>query len=137
MPKEKHAGGRPTKYKPEYCQGIIDFFTRPLIETDENGKKTACDIPLISDYALSIDILRETLWDWTNKYPEFSNAYKKAKDIQRGILVKLGMKGLYNPSFSVFAAKNMIGWRDKHEIDMTGKITIAAPDMKKDKDAGK
>ena len=128
--------GRPTKYKEEYCQDIIKWFDREAT-TLESGKIIPCDIPLIGDYALRLGISRDTLHEWCRVHPEFSDSFKRAKDIQRSILVRLGMKGLYNPSFSVFAAKNMIGWRDKQEIDMTGKITIATPEVKKGKDAGK
>ena len=26
---KKHPGGRPSKYKPEYCQAILDYFNIP------------------------------------------------------------------------------------------------------------
>ena len=129
--KPKRKPGRPTKYKQSYCQGVVDFFNvdpvKVLIETytyKDGTTKTKeievpCEIPLISDYAVSIDVSRETLHEWKRVHTEFSDAYKKAKEIQRGILVKLALKGLYNPGFSIFAAKNMIGWRDKKEIEAT------------------
>ena len=136
MAAKKKKMGAPTKYKPEYCEGIIDFFKRDpvkiLIEkytykdgtTKEKEIEVPCEIPLLSDYAVSIGITRETLHDWATatdrakklKKPDFSYAYKQAKEIQRGILITLSLKGLYNSSYAIFASKNMIGWRDITEI---------------------
>jgi len=129
--KKKSNAGRPTKYKPEHCQGIIKFFSVDPIKTlketytykdgttKEKEIEVPCEIPLLSDYAVSIGVSRDTLHEWQKTHKEFSDSYKIAKEIQRGILIKLAMKGLYNPGFSIFAAKNMIGWRDKKEVDAT------------------
>ena len=38
----KHPGGRPTKYKPEYCQAIIEYFKDPEVQP----------LPLFEDYAI-------------------------------------------------------------------------------------
>ena len=127
---------RPTKYKPEYCKEIIEFFDiephfeTPVVFTDKKGntreevKFIPSDLPLFSAFAVSIGTHRETLINWTKavdkkgnlKYPEFFDAYKKAKEYQRNILITNGIKGLYSVAFAIFTAKNIIGWKDRQDI---------------------
>lgn len=132
--KPKHAGGRPTKYKPEYCQAIIDFFsippTRTVIETItrkdgstlEKETQVASDFPTIQGFCFSIDIVKDTLHEWIAKYPEFADAYKRAKELQENLWVQNSIKGLYNPAFTIFTGKNIFGWRDKQEVEHSGHI---------------
>jgi len=127
---------RPTKYDSKYCQEIIEYFdVKPhrLIEEkfhykngDEKVKETevANDLPFLSKFARSIGVCHSTVINWTKTHPEFDTAYKQAKEMQEELLVTNGLKGLYNPSFTIFAAKNMIGWRDKHEHDLNGPLQI-------------
>jgi len=105
-PKKKKPAkmGAPTKYKPEYCQGIIAFFI------------TATDFPFFSAYAREIQVNTDTLHEWKKVHPTFSEAYKKAKDIQKEILVVGALTNKLNPTFSIFTAKNILGWRDVKEI---------------------
>ena len=50
------AGGRPTKYKPEFCEIAIECGKQGM------GK---------AEIASKLGVVRETLWDWGNKKPEF------------------------------------------------------------------
>ena len=76
-----------------------------------------------------IGVHRDTLHSWateknpdqTHKNPRFSDAYKKAKDLQEANLVEGTISGAYNSTFAIFTAKNVLGWRDKTEHEMTGK----------------
>ena len=54
------AGGRPTKYKPEFCEIAIECGKQGM------GK---------AEIASKLGVVRETLWDWGNKKPEFSNRW--------------------------------------------------------------
>jgi hypothetical protein len=150
--KEKHAGGRPTKYDPKYCQEMIDFFdveyTRAVEKATKAGEiyidQEANSLPLIVQFAKHIGVARSTLHKWATetdedgklKNPEFSNAFACAKDMQEAMLISNGLEGKYQTQFAIFAAKNMIGWRDKQEIDhkstdksMTPPATLAAAAM--------
>lgn len=62
-------GGRPSKYKPEFCELVI--------EMGKQGKTfyhmaEACDV-----YA------PETLHEWAAKHPEFSEAFTRARNLAR------------------------------------------------------
>lgn len=103
--------GRPTKYKPEYCQAIIDYFDIPAI--NESGQ--ANTPPYVLNFCLCIGIDTTTLPEWIKKYPEFSLAYNIAKQKQKQLIINNALTGGYNASFAWRAMMNMHGWRDKQE----------------------
>lgn len=129
--------GRPSKYKPEYCKKIIDFFNVDFYEEkvveekkeyykDGNEKSSfrkiqeiATPLRFISQFARAIGVNQDTLHEWAKKHPEFSDALKEAKELQREHLITCGLKGLFHGSFSIFSAKNMIGWRDEALVDQS------------------
>jgi hypothetical protein len=41
--------------------------------------------------------------------------------MQEQNLVKGALTGVYNSTFAIFTAKNVLGWRDKVEQEITGK----------------
>lgn len=96
--------GAPTKYKHEYCQGIIDYFT------------SSNNFPFFSEYSRIIEVNTDTLHEWKKVRPDFSEAYKKCKEIQKERLVRGALSNKLNPTFSIFTAKNILGWRDVKEI---------------------
>lgn len=120
---------RPTKYKPEYCKEIIDFFDiKPTKEVDvvttfKNGTtKTSTEerpnhIPFFADFAAKIGVTDATIVNWTKKNKEFLSAYTRAKSLQKQLLITCGLLGLYNSKFAVFTAKNITDMRDKREFE--------------------
>lgn len=58
-----HPGGRPTDYRPEYCELLI------------TAMKTEGISP--SAFAGKIGVSRETVSSWKSKIPEFADAIKK------------------------------------------------------------
>jgi len=110
--KPKHPGGRPTKYKPEYCEKIIKYFNIPI--TDEQGN--ANDPPYIQEFCLSIRINKSTLQEWVGKYPEFSNAYSIAKAKQKQLIITNALQNRYNASFAWKSMMNMFNWRDQQYL---------------------
>jgi len=139
-PEDCLPAGRPTVYKEEYCEKIIEFFdiepfTTHILPDKNGGKKIeiiACKFPTLTRFACNIGVTRETLHDWATaklangnlKHPRFSYAYKKAKDFQESILIEGSMAGAFNPSFAIFTAKNVLGWRDRQEVENTGTVEI-------------
>lgn len=135
--------GRPTKYKPEYCEQLIAFFSSPkrerVVKSVTTGKneyeKTEyqtipCDLPTFAKFARKIGVNGDTIVEWakatledgkTLKYPEFSAAYNDAKDLQKEFLVDNGLAGLYPPASFIFTAKNITDMRDQTLIDHTTK----------------
>ena|SRR5258706_9684301 len=121
-------GGRPTAYSPSMCTAVLKYFERePWTElertiTRKDGSQVTekvrqpVELPTLAGFACSIGCHRDTLHDWSKKHPDFADAILRAKDHQARILVANGLSGLYEGPFSVFTAKNILGWRDKTEI---------------------
>ena len=134
---EKKQNGRPTVYRDEFADMLVEFFSKPSTEvktvTDKQGEDKVVvvpgDFPTLARFAVSIGITTETLHDWATaknpdgslRKPSFSYAYKKAKDLQQANLVEGTLKGAYNSTFAIFTAKNVLGWRDKIDQEITGK----------------
>lgn len=129
--------GRPTLYRPEYCEQLIAMFSVEAFTTEsytngngeERTRTVPCKFPTLARFAANINVDRDTLKEWANKidesgtlvHPEFSAAYKKAKDLQEALLVEGGLAGAYETPFAIFTAKNVIGWKDKQDMEHTGK----------------
>lgn len=122
--------GQPTLYKEEYAQRLIDYFSEPpykmitkkivtkqgdVIEVEQ---PEATDFKSLAAFANRLGVHRETLLNWTKDHPEFFDAYKRAKEYQEEFLTINGNKGLINPAFGIFTAKNVIDYRDKRDIDV-------------------
>jgi len=107
------------------------FERKPLLDKEGNEKGSEVvpvKFPTLARFAVMIGVTRETLHDWATsknedeslKYPDFSYAYKKAKEYQEAILVEGALAGAFQANFSIFTAKNVLGWRDKVEQEITG-----------------
>jgi hypothetical protein len=127
---EQQEPGQPTKYKPEYCQQLIDYFSiEPLeiireqeIVGTEGGKYVSRRLPQrfpwFEGFARKIGVHRNTLKNWCNEHPEFAEAYDTAKDLQREFIVDVALSGAAPPSFAIFTMKNVCGWRDERDLKL-------------------
>jgi len=139
------ATGRPTKYDPSVVDKITEFFNKaPYKEVMQKivtksgdvvevPMEKANDFPTLAGFALSIGIDRDTLKEWAKEYPDFSAAYKKAKEAQENFLMVNGLKGLVQQPTAIFGLKNYSGFTDKQEIKHEGqidsKVTVAPIDI--------
>lgn len=127
---EQPEPGQPTKYKPEYCQQLIDYFSiEPLkivaeqkIIGTEGGKYVSRRLPQrfpwFEGFARKIGVHRNTLKNWCAEHPEFAEAYDTAKDLQREFIVDVALSGAAPPSFAIFTMKNVCGWRDERDLKL-------------------
>lgn len=105
-------GGRPTKYKPEFCDVVI--------ASGREGKTLA-------EMAADLDVGRAAINDWIEKYPEFSCAIKEGLELAQawwennGRVATFGGFPGYNATSYIFQMKNRFkeDWRDKQEVDNT------------------
>lgn len=121
---DKDKGGRPTKYDEKYCDELVEFFDRRP-NTNSDGEITACEFPTFERFAYNIGVHRETILNWVDKHPSFFDAYKKAKDLQKDILIQNGLMGGYDRTFAIFTAKNVTDMRDRVEqsIEVSDKVS--------------
>lgn len=131
--------GRKSIYKKVYVKKLIDYFSiepsREVEVVHKNKKgeewstyeEKANRLPTFERFASDIGVSVDALADWskaknkdgTLKYPEFSGAYKRAKQLQKAFLIANGTSGLFNATFTIFVAKNITDMRDKTEVDTT------------------
>ena len=88
--------GRPTTFRPEYCQSIIDFFTCDSWELVYDAKGTAKvipkdNIPTLIRWCTSLGIHRRTVYDWIKTIPEFADAHDTAMELQKAFLMESGI----------------------------------------------
>lgn len=127
-------GGRPTKFKAEYVQKLVDFFSQPptyevdVIIKSKNGTETykteerPNQLPFLTKFAREIGVDIDTLENWAkpeneDKYPGFFGAYKLAKELQKEFLIQNALRGQYNATAFIFTAKNITTMRDQTQIE--------------------
>lgn len=117
------AMGRPTKYKVEYCEMLVEHMSEGLS---------------FESFASKVDSHRETLYSWAKKYEDFANAKKKGKEKCLEFWESMGRSGAagklpgFNAAAWIFNMKNRFLWRDRQDIittDLTEKKSITESDL--------
>lgn len=99
--------GRPTNYKPEYCEALIKHCSEGLS---------------FESFAAQVSTTSDVLYDWVEKHEEFASAKKEGLALALEFYEKIGRNGMLGklPGFNVtawiFTMKNRFKWRD-HPID--------------------
>jgi hypothetical protein len=73
-------------------------------------------MPFLSEFAGKIGVNVAILEKWAKRHKEFGQAFIRAKELQKEFLITNGLLGLYNPTFSIFIAKNITDMRDRPEL---------------------
>lgn len=119
----KNLGGRPSKYKPEYCDAVIAWL--------KEGKT-------IASFAASIGVARMTAFTWTKDYPEFGEAVEVAKTASQAWwedrLIDLADNGKGNAAAIIFGLKNRGAedWREK--VEVSGNVGFTPKPLSEDDD---
>lgn len=99
----KHDTGRPSKYYPGLGQEMIDYFSKPLTDTDKLGKTVLNNFPTFQGFAARVlGVSHQTLLDWTRTYKDFFEAYKTCKALQETLLAEGGLSRAYDSRFAMF-----------------------------------
>ena len=85
--------------------------------TETKTEERPNHLRFFSGFARENHLHIDTLNEWTRVYPEFSDAYKMAKELQKEHLITCGLLGLYQPAAYIFTAKNIAGMVDKLGLD--------------------
>ncbi len=100
VPKPKPDGyifGRPTEYRPEYCELLVDWM------------KQGNSFPTFGT-SLTPPVSDSVLYDWVHRYPDFLEAKKLGKVFEMQFLERLHLRcmatGEGNPTAIVWAQKN-------------------------------
>ena len=109
----KHAGGRPTLYRREYCQRIVELMA-------EGRSLEGC--------AALVGVHPDSLYEWQHRHPEFSDAVRAGRAAalawweRRAIEMASGAPG--NARIVILALMNRSrsasGWHNTQRIEHTG-----------------
>lgn len=97
-----HPGGRPTLYRPEYCEVVRNLMR-------EGASKI--------EIAYELDVDRNTLDNWAKEFPEFFRTINEGVDHSEGWWTKSGRVNLTNKDFNSrlweINMMNRFGWMKK------------------------
>lgn len=99
--------GRPSEYKPEYCQKAIEHLAKGLSLRATAGE---------------LGISHDTIYDWQRKFPDFSDAIKEGIAKGEAFWEKIGMAGAtgkiknFSAAAWIFNMKNRFKWTDRVEV---------------------
>jgi len=105
--------GRPSLYKPEYCEQVIEL-----------GKAGKSQVQI----AVALNIPRSTMHSWAKEHEEFSAALTRAKECEQDWWENTGQKGLTADKFnSAVWSKSMSArfreeYTDRVEQNHSGEI---------------
>ena len=105
--------GRPSKYKPEYCQRVIEL-----------GAEGAS----MAEMALALDVAKATIWDWAQNHDDFAVALEKARTASQVWWEKAGKTGIFAEKFNAQAWKFIVSNRFKEEYSERRVQEVSGPD---------
>lgn len=129
-------GGRPTDYKEEYCNSVIEF-----------GKQGFSRVQMAAEF----EVAKATIQNWEKEYPEFLAAMTRAMTLSQAWWEKKGQECLVMPAGVSFqasawsrsmAARFPDDWREKTATEHSGpdggpikaetvtKVTFVRPEKK-------
>lgn len=104
--------GRPSGYKPEYCDKVIEM-----------GKNGASKV----DIADALDTTVRTLYNWMEANPDFLHAMERAEQKAEIWWAEQGKKALWTPGFNTAAWSRAMSarfpktWRENKNVELSGK----------------
>lgn len=104
--------GRPTDYRPEYCERVI--------ELGRAGKSHA-------QIAADLDVARQTLRNWAEEHPEFLAAITRARDLAQAWFEDKGQAGLETPGFNASLWAKQVSCRFREDYTETSKTELSGP----------
>jgi hypothetical protein len=104
------AMGRPPKYKPEFCERVVELGAQGLSE---------CEI------AVDLGVARSTLHFWKGEHPDFLAALTRAKEAEQAWWERTGRNALFAERFnSAVWSKSMSSrFRDEYTDRVKNEIT--------------
>jgi hypothetical protein len=115
---------RPTEYKQEYCEAVI--------EAGKQGKSLAW-------MASEFDVSRECIYEWMRVHPEFSDAMTRARVHSQRWWEDKGQDGITTPGFNgsvwsrSMSARFPDDWRENKGVELSGGVKVTnATDLSDD-----
>ena len=101
----------PQQYKPEFPELLIDHMSKGFS---------------INSFGADINVTKQTIYTWLNKYPEFKEAEhigdQKRTKFYELALARQGLTGKGNTAALIFLSKNMTWLKDLQTVEHSGKV---------------
>lgn len=110
---KKRPVGRPTTYKPEYCDKIVEL------------AKTGAGMV---EWALACETDRPTLYYWAEHHPEFLTALSRAKMEEQRWWEQAGRGGMYLDKFNALVWKTSMQARFRDDYTERKINEVSGPD---------
>jgi hypothetical protein len=107
---KKHSMGRPSLYKPEYCN------LEPYLKhcTAKNA------LPSKVGYAVFLGVAEDTVSNWGKANPDFLGSLRMLLTIEKHTLINKGLRGLYNSTIAKLILSSNHGLREGTDITTGG-----------------
>lgn len=139
LPQDRQASpkiGRPTLYRDEYPEMLVAYFqerydaiiANPAIAQEQGGRGSGqrnvqamfAEFPTLAGFAHSIETHEQRLSEWANRHEAFAEARARVVGVTKHLLIGGMLDGRYNAQAAQFVAKNLVGMRDKNEVELSG-----------------
>lgn len=107
-------GGRPTDYKPEYCELVIEHMSKGYS---------------FESFAGIVEVSKQCIYEWRAKHSEFGDAVAIGFSKCQIFWEQKGMEGLWNSKDNYFSQnvwsfnmKNRFKWTDRTEVEAGEKL---------------
>jgi len=114
-PDDKHPGGRPTKFKEEYCDQVYRLCLLGLVDVE------------IAEF---FEVTEGTLNNWKNEYPQFLESIRAGKMIADGQVAKSLFDAAIGAEFEIEKAVKVKCGKDAEKVEVVKLKCRAAPDTK-------
>lgn len=109
---KKRPVGRPSKYRPEFCEKIIEL------------AKTGAGM---AEWALACEVDRTSLYDWAEAHEEFSTALSRAKLEEQAWWERAGRGGMYLEKFNALVWKTSMQARFRDDYTERKATEVSGP----------
>lgn len=90
----RHPGGRPSDYKPEYCEKVVEYCGEGFT---------------LTSFCAEIDIGKETVYRWIDTHKEFRDACSRARQKMQQWWEKKLRVGIGDKNYNANAIVNVMG----------------------------
>ena len=109
-------GGRPKRYTKDFIENEAEALLEYI--------KTATPIPFIKDFAYKRGYTSAEIAHLFVSNFKFLHALNSLRDVQETKLVFGSLTNELNSYMSMNTLKNVAGWRDKHDIEVSGELVL-------------
>ena len=123
--------GAPSSYRPEYAEMMVRWFAErgectlrllPDSSGAEQARAVCSEVPTFAGFAAHIGVSPQTMDNWCKRHAEFVEARARCKAITEQWFSIALTTGAANPTGAIFVAKNILGWKDRSEVETVSRV---------------